>query len=109
MTKTVALEHARDGITANVVAPTTVNTPLYRDDHQYRDMMPDLYTQDLSFEERERRIGEFVASGFNAIPVPWVEPDDIAAAITFLYSDAARYITGVVLDVAAGANARNVA
>jgi NAD(P)-dependent dehydrogenase (short-subunit alcohol dehydrogenase family) len=68
--QTVVLEHARDGITANVVAPTTVDTPLYRDDAQYRDMMPELYAQDLTFAERERRIGDTVAGGFNAIPIP---------------------------------------
>jgi NAD(P)-dependent dehydrogenase (short-subunit alcohol dehydrogenase family) len=109
VTKTVALEHARDGITANVVAPTTVDTPLYRHDEQYRDMMPELYETDLPFEERERRVGEMVAGGFNAIPVPWIDTADVADAIGFLASDRARYITGEVLDVAAGANARNSA
>jgi NAD(P)-dependent dehydrogenase (short-subunit alcohol dehydrogenase family) len=86
MTKTVALEHAGDGFTANVVAPTTVDTPLYRDDEQYRDMMPELYQQDLPFEERERRVGDYVAAAFNAIPVPWVQPADVAEAVTFLVS-----------------------
>jgi NAD(P)-dependent dehydrogenase (short-subunit alcohol dehydrogenase family) len=109
VTKTVALEHAGDGITANVVAPTTVETPLYRHDEQYRDMMPQLYEQNLSFEERERRVGEWVAGSFNAIPVPWIDPEDVADAIAFLTSDRARYVTGEVLDLAAGANARNSA
>jgi NAD(P)-dependent dehydrogenase (short-subunit alcohol dehydrogenase family) len=86
-----------------------VDTPLYRHDEQYRDMMPQLYEQDLSFEERERRVGEMVAGSFNAIPVPWIDPEDVADAISFLTSDRARYVTGEVLDVAAGANARNSA
>jgi len=107
--KTAALELARDGITANIVAPTTVDTPLYRADPQYRDMLPDLYSQDLSFAERDRRVGEWVAQNFNAIPVPYVTPEDIANAIVFLASERARYITGEVLDVAAGANARHMA
>src|SRR5829696_1443094 len=51
--KTAALELARDGITVNVVAPTTVDTPLYRSDEQYRDMLPELYERELSFAERD--------------------------------------------------------
>jgi len=108
MIKTAALELAREGITANVVAPTTVDTPLYRSDAQYRDMLPHLYSQEMSFQERDRRVGEWVASNFNAIPVPWVQPEDIANAITFLATERARYVTGEVLDVAAGANARHM-
>lgn len=109
LTKTVALEHAADGVTANVVAPTTVDTPLFRHDEQYRDMMPELYEQDLTFDEREQRIMASVAGGFNPIPVPWLRPEDVADAIAFLAGDRAAYITGEVLDVAAGANARNSA
>jgi (+)-trans-carveol dehydrogenase/(-)-trans-carveol dehydrogenase len=36
------------------------------------------------------------------LPVPWVEPIDIANAVVFLASDEARYITGVALPVDAG-------
>jgi NAD(P)-dependent dehydrogenase (short-subunit alcohol dehydrogenase family) len=28
------------------------------------------------------------------LPVPWVEPDDVAGMVSYLVSDAARYITG---------------
>ena len=38
----------------------------------------------------------------NALPVDVVQPDDIANAVAFLVSDAARYITGVTLPVDAG-------
>lgn len=38
----------------------------------------------------------------NLLPIPWVEPVDIANAAVFLASDAARYITGVTLPVDAG-------
>jgi NAD(P)-dependent dehydrogenase (short-subunit alcohol dehydrogenase family) len=109
MIKTAALELARDGITANIVAPTSVDTPLYRSDPQYRDMLPDLYAQNLSFAERDRQVGEWVAANFNAIPVPYVQPEDIANATVFLTTERARYITGEVLDVAAGANAHHMA
>ncbi|GAB3437407.1 hypothetical protein GCM10027569_92330 [Flindersiella endophytica] len=69
--------------------------------------MPDLYQQDLTFQERERRVSDYIAGGFNANPVPWIDPMDVAKSIAFHLSDRARYITGEVLDVAAGANAKN--
>jgi NAD(P)-dependent dehydrogenase (short-subunit alcohol dehydrogenase family) len=37
-----------------------------------------------------------------AIPLPWVEPLDIANAALFLASDEARYITGISLPVDLG-------
>jgi NAD(P)-dependent dehydrogenase (short-subunit alcohol dehydrogenase family) len=39
-------------------------------------------------------------------PVPWIEPSDVTAAVIFLASDGARYISGSVIDVDAGASAR---
>jgi (+)-trans-carveol dehydrogenase len=33
---------------------------------------------------------------------PWIETDDISAAVAYLASDEARYITGIVLPVDLG-------
>jgi NAD(P)-dependent dehydrogenase (short-subunit alcohol dehydrogenase family) len=49
-------------------------------------------------EEAQRRYLEW-----NTLPVPWVEPLDVANAALFLASDEARYITGVALPVDLGA------
>ena len=38
----------------------------------------------------------------NALPVQTLEPEDIANAVFWLVSDAARYVTGVTLPVDAG-------
>ena len=38
----------------------------------------------------------------NALPVQVLEAEDIAAAVAWLVSDEARYITGVTLPVDAG-------
>lgn len=38
--------------------------------------------------------------------VAFVEPEDVANGVLFLASEEARYITGTILDIAAGANAR---
>jgi NAD(P)-dependent dehydrogenase (short-subunit alcohol dehydrogenase family) len=39
----------------------------------------------------------------NAIPVAWIDPADVSRLIAFLASDDARYITGAVMPVDAGA------
>jgi NAD(P)-dependent dehydrogenase (short-subunit alcohol dehydrogenase family) len=57
----------------------------------------------------EHPSAEDVAPGMTALhvqPVPWIEPSDVTAAVVFLASEAARYITGSVVDVDAGASAR---
>jgi NAD(P)-dependent dehydrogenase (short-subunit alcohol dehydrogenase family) len=38
----------------------------------------------------------------NALPVPYLDPDDISNAVLFLASDEGRFITGVALPVDAG-------
>ena len=43
-----------------------------------------------------------VLTARNLLPVPWVEPVDVANAVVFLASDEARYITGTQLVVDAG-------
>ena len=40
---------------------------------------------------------------WNTLPMPWVEPVDIANAALFFASEEARYITGVALPVDLGA------
>jgi NAD(P)-dependent dehydrogenase (short-subunit alcohol dehydrogenase family) len=38
----------------------------------------------------------------NLLPVPWIEPRDVAEAVLFLASDGARQVTGSALVVDAG-------
>lgn len=45
----------------------------------------------------------------NALSVSWIPAEDASQAVLFLASDAARYITGETLHVAAGWNASNSA
>jgi SDR family mycofactocin-dependent oxidoreductase len=83
------------GIRANVVHPTNVNTDMLHSDPMYRAFRPDLENP-----TREDATAAFPAQ--QAMPIPWVEPVDIANAVLFLASDEARYITGMQLRVDAG-------
>lgn len=38
----------------------------------------------------------------NALPVAVLEPEDVANAVAWLVSDAARYLTGITLPIDAG-------
>ena len=79
MTKSWALELAPWGIRCISIHPTGVNTPM-------NDGLADM--EGKTPEE----IAE--ASAGNLIPVPWIEPEDVANSVLFLASDKAKYVTG---------------
>ena len=80
LTKTAARELGRKNITVNAVAPGMVLTDMART---------------LPADVLQRALDE---TALNRL----AEPEDIAAAVLFLVSDAARMITGQVLQVDAG-------
>jgi 3-oxoacyl-[acyl-carrier protein] reductase len=80
LTKTLALEGARHGITANAVVPGIIGTEAFRFGN------PDM-NERMVKRTALRRAGE---------------PQDIANAIAFLCSDLAGYVTGVELNVSGG-------
>jgi meso-butanediol dehydrogenase/(S,S)-butanediol dehydrogenase/diacetyl reductase len=86
-TRAVALDHGRDGVRVNAVAPGFIWTDLTSDDGE---------PHELSDEFAAR-----IALGRGGLP------EEVAAAITFLASDDARFITGVVLPVDGGTMASN--
>jgi SDR family mycofactocin-dependent oxidoreductase len=97
--KSVAYELASFGVTVNAIAPGNVSTPMIHNDALYGLMRPDL----------DHPTREDVAPGMADLhvqPVPWLEPEEITAAVVFLASEEARHITGSVIDVDAGASAR---
>lgn len=82
LTKTLSNEWSAMGITVNAVAPGYVvsdNTADLRND-----------------PARNKAILDRIPLG------RWAEPDDIAGAITYLASPAARYVTGITLPVDGG-------
>ncbi len=86
LTREAAVEYASQGIRVNAVAPTAVMTPM--------NLRMAQDTQDPAAFERQ-------LSGMNPMPgTPSAE--DIAAAVAFLASDDARFISGVTLPVDGG-------
>ena len=81
-TKTVAKELARRNITANAVAPGFIDTDMTK-------VLPDKIKQGVKQVIPCQKMGE---------------PQDVAAAVVFLASPAARYIVGQVLVVDGGLN-----
>lgn len=83
-------------IRANAVHPTNCNTDMLNSDIMYRQFRPD-----IEHPTRDDALVAFPA--INALPIPYVEPGDVAAAVLFLLSDDSRFVTGLQLRVDAGA------
>ncbi len=81
-TKTVAKELARRNITANAVAPGFIDTEMTR-------VLSDKVKENVKLVIPCQKMGE---------------PEDVAAAVVFLASPAAKYIAGQVLAVDGGLN-----
>jgi SDR family mycofactocin-dependent oxidoreductase len=95
LARTLANELGPRLIRVNTVHPGAVATPMVRNDATYKRLRPDLANP------TEADAAE-VLTARNLLPVPWVEPVDVANAVVFLASDEARYITGTQLVVDAG-------
>lgn len=91
----MALHLAPRFIRVNVVHPTNTNSHLLHNDGIYRMFRPDL-------ENPARADVEPAFSRFQAMPIPYVEPEDISNLVLFLASDESRYITGQQIRVDAG-------
>ena len=85
-TKTIAREHARNGITANSVCPGPTRTPMLE-----------------SMAAGDEAGAKLIASLERAVPMRRLgEPADVAAAVAFFCSEEAAFITGQTLSVSGG-------
>ncbi|MEG1060278.1 MAG: SDR family NAD(P)-dependent oxidoreductase, partial [Oscillospiraceae bacterium] len=80
LSKTIAKENAKKGITCNIICPGFIDTPMTRGipEDRWNDMM-------------------------NKIPMGYAgKPEDVGYMIAFLASDEAKYITGEIFNVGGG-------
>jgi len=103
LAKSLALEVARQGITVNCVCPTGVNTPLLNNPVAWAKSLPDDPNPSREAFEAQARRNPYTPQG-----VPWVEPEEVTAAVMFLLSDAAAHITGTAMEISAGGSARGM-
>lgn len=89
LAKSLALEVAKEGITVNVICPTTTHTPMVQPEGG--DDVPD---------DLVRRMMKA-----NPIPQPWIEPEDVSRGLLYLVSDPG-VVTGSVLEIGLGGSAR---
>lgn len=86
-TRAVAAEYAAVGVRANCVCPATIRTAM-------------AYADRPEFDEIAHELQALYPLGRLG------EPDDVAAAVAYLASEDARWVTGVVLDVDGGLSIR---
>jgi NAD(P)-dependent dehydrogenase (short-subunit alcohol dehydrogenase family) len=91
----LATELAVRSIRANVIHPTNCNTDMLQSEPMYRSFRPDL-------EKPTRADAELAFGVQQAMPVPYIEPEDITNAVLWLASDESRFVTGMQLRVDAG-------
>ncbi|WP_280193004.1 mycofactocin-coupled SDR family oxidoreductase [Nocardia farcinica] len=99
LARSLAKELAPHHVRVNSVHPTNVDTPMIQNDMVRKVFRPDR-------ENPTRAEFAEAAVSMNMLPIPWVDPLDIANASLFLASDEARYITAVALPIDAGSTQR---
>jgi len=84
LTKALALEVVKDGITVNAVNPMVINTRLFND-------------------QGNPLVGDFLEKMTNMIPIGRLStPEDIAGAVVYFAGPDGGYVTGQILNVDGG-------
>jgi SDR family mycofactocin-dependent oxidoreductase len=98
LVKTLAMETANKGITVNAICPAAVDTPMLHNPAMYS-----LFCPDLAEPGRDDVAPRYAS--MNRMGIPWLEPEEISRAVTFLCADAASGMTGQVIEVSLGSSA----
>ncbi len=90
LTRAMAIDHARDGVRVNAVCPGDVDTPMLSNEAEDKDIELDDFLAQAAESNPNGRIGT---------------PEEVAALVLFLASDAATHITGTAIPIDGGASA----
>jgi len=90
LTRAMAIDHARDGLRVNAVCPGDIDTPMLTNEADDKDIDLDEFLAQAAEESPNGRIGT---------------PEEVAALILFLASDAATHITGTAIPIDGGGSA----
>jgi NAD(P)-dependent dehydrogenase (short-subunit alcohol dehydrogenase family) len=93
-TRALALDHAREGIRVNAVAPGSVLTPMLREAAELSN--PDDPQAALDVFAQTHPIGRLI------------QPEDVANVVLFLASDKASVVTGITIPVDGGLMSGNI-
>lgn len=86
LTRSMALDHAKDGVRVNCICPGITDTPMFK-------RTISTYSDQQAFLEKVKKMQPLGRLG---------RPDDVANAALFLASDQATFITGAILPVDGG-------
>lgn len=90
LTKAMAIDHARDGVRINAICPGDIDTPMLNNEANDSDIDADDFIAQLAEESPNGRLGT---------------PEEVAALVVFLASDAANHITGTAIPIDGGGSA----
>jgi len=90
LTRAMAIDHARDGLRVNAVCPGDIDTPMLTNEADDKDIDLEDFLAQAAEESPNGRIGT---------------PEEVAALILFLASDAATHITGSAIPIDGGVSA----
>ena len=107
--KSAALELGQYGITVNALCPGLIDTPLTRHEERYAQALEVGGKTPTGRVKEDEEQASIALGKKSPLGVPWIEPEDVAPAVVFLASDAARMVSGATYDVTGGDSANNTA
>jgi NAD(P)-dependent dehydrogenase (short-subunit alcohol dehydrogenase family) len=107
--KSAALELGPYKVTVNAVIPGLIDTPLTRHEERYAQVLQDAGRQPTGTLSADEEEAKKILIAKTPLGVPWIGPEEVAKAVVFLASDAARMVSGATYDVTGGDSAHNTA